>query len=105
VLAESSNVLAVPRKYDMVNKVVIPMHLIGWFFNRMKAAMRIPTIVIAIYVAVFVATTALTILNYKPDPVGNIPLTILAHIFWPITFLTVFIWLFVDSRRNELHED
>ncbi len=89
----------------MLNKVIILMHLIDRCFQKMKAAMNLPTIVIAIYIAGFAATMALTVLNYKPDPVGNIPLALLAHIFWPIALLSIIIWVFIDSLRNELNRD
>jgi hypothetical protein len=60
------------------------------------------TVLIAIYSAAFIATTAITILNYEDNPDGNIALTILAHVFWPVTLCAFMIWLSVKARRRRL---
>jgi hypothetical protein len=60
------------------------------------------TVLIAVYSAAFLATVAITILNYEDNPDGNIPLTILAHIFWPITLLIFMVWLSVKVRGRRL---
>jgi hypothetical protein len=60
------------------------------------------TILIAIYSAAFVAMTVITILNYEDNPDGNIPLTILAHVFWPVTLCAFMIWLSVKARSRRL---
>jgi hypothetical protein len=62
--------------------------------------MHITAIIIAIYVAAFFATTVTTIVNYKPNADGNIPLTILAHVFWPAILLAFFIWVSVEMRGD-----
>jgi hypothetical protein len=63
------------------------------------------TILMTIYGAALVATTVLTVTNYERSPDSNITLTILAHVFWPITLLAFLIWLLIEIRAQRLHKD
>ncbi len=67
--------------------------------------MPITTIIFAIYIAAFLATTVITIVNYDRNPDGNIVLTILAHVFWPITLCSILIWLSVAMRGPRMRDD